>query len=180
VNDFEFGRLPGVSQIGIGVQDMSGAMGVYGAVFGVERWYRSKMASYEVRFKDEPTEIDWDIVVGYSGKIQVELIRVHRAGPNLYHEALGPDGSGFHHMGFVVRDFDRRLDGVRGEGIEVLQEGSIDFAGGAGCRFAYLDTIASLGFILEIIEIRVYGLQLGMPEWLLRVGTLTGDVELVG
>ena len=138
------------------------------------------MASFELRFRGDPTEMDWDIVVGYSGRVQVELIRVHRAGPNIYHEVLGRDGSGFHHLGVVVRDFDSRLQRATDGGIGVLQDGGITFAGGGKCRFAYLDTMDRLGFILELIEMRVYGLQLGMPEWLLKVGTLTGDVESVG
>jgi hypothetical protein len=62
-------------------------------------------------------------------------------------------------------------------GTDVLQSGFIRFAGGGACRFAYLDTVDRLGCILELIEMKVYGLQLGMPEWLLRVGTLTGDVD---
>lgn len=173
------GRLPGLAQIGLVVTDMDRATEDCGDAFGVRRWYRSRMASYEVRFKDVSVDIEWDIVVGCSAGVQVELIRVRRAGPNLYHEALGPDGSGFHHFGVVVRDFDRRIRRAGAVGIEVLQDGVIDFAGGAACRFAYLDTFDTLGFILELIEMKVYGLQLGMPEWLLRVGTLTGDVERV-
>lgn len=171
------GRLPAVSQLGLVVTDMSRSTAGYGAALGVRRWYRSRMAWHEVVYRGEPTAIDWDIVVGYSAGVQVELIEIRDAGPNLYHEILGSDGWGLHHLGVVVRDFDRRVDRARRAGLEVAQHGAIRFAGGATCRFAYLDTRAELGFILELIEMRVFGLQPGMPEWLLRVGTLTGDVE---
>ena len=176
----DLGRLPAVGQLGLVVQDMDAAVASCGTALGVRRWYRSRMASYEVFFRGEPTAMDWDIVVGYSGKVQVELIQVRETGPNLYHELLGSEGAGFHHLGVVVRDFDRRLKRADSAGIEVLQHGAIRFAGGGACRFAYLDTVPGLGFILELIEMKVYGLQLGMPEWLLRVGTLTGDVEGLG
>ncbi|MEX1311640.1 MAG: VOC family protein [Candidatus Sulfomarinibacteraceae bacterium] len=168
--------LPPVRQLGLVVDEMDRAMSDLGASFGVRHWYRSKMAAYEVVYRGQPTEIEWDIVVGYSGGIQIELIRVNEAGPNLYHDVLG-DGTGLHHVGSVVRDLDRRLDRICDAGIDVLQSGSIRFAGGGACRFAYLDTADRLGVILELIEMKVYGLQVGMPEWLLRVGTLTGDVE---
>jgi len=171
------GRLPRVGQIGLVVRDPARAMEVIGGTLGVKRWYRSKMASYELFYRGEPTPIDWDIVVGSSGRVQVELIHIRESGPNLYHEVLGPNGSGFHHLGVVVRDFDRRLEDAGRAGIEVLQNGSIRFSGGGVCRFAYLGTAAMLGFILELIEMRIFGLQPGMPEWLLRLGLLTGDVE---
>ncbi len=35
----------------------------------------------------------------------------------------------------------------------------------------------TLSFLIEIV---VYGLQLGTPEWLLRVGNMTGNLERVG
>jgi hypothetical protein len=171
------GRLPAIGQIGLVVQDMTAAMVTYGAAFGVDRWYRSRMAWFEVVFDGEPIAIEWDIVVGYSGRVQIELIRVGDAGPNLYHEVFGPDGAGLHHLGLVVHDLDHHLESAEAADIAIRQHGAIRFAGGAACRFAYLDTAAELGLILELIEMRVYGLDLGMPEWLLRVGTLTGDVE---
>jgi hypothetical protein len=170
--------MPPIRQLGFVVHDIDTARSDLGAAFGVRRWYRSKMASFEVVFRGQPIEMDWDIVVGYSAGIQIELIRVIHAGPNLYHDLLGDD-TGFHHMGAVVRDFDDRLQRCAETGIDVLQSGSIRFAGGGACRFAYLDTLDRLGVILELIEMKVYGLQLGMPEWLLRIGTLTGDVERV-
>jgi hypothetical protein len=171
------GRLPRLNQLGLVVRDLDSAMSSYGAALGVATWYRSRMASFRLFFRGDRIDMDWDIVVGYSGRVQVELIRVHEAGPNLYHELLGPMGSGFHHLGVVVRDFDRRLERASGAGLEVLQHGAIDFAGGGACRFAYFDTVPILGFILELIEMKVYGLQLGLPEWLLRAGTLTGGVD---
>jgi hypothetical protein len=159
---------------------METAMVSYGAALGVERWYRSRMAWWEVHYRGRPTTVDWDIVVGYSGGLQVELVEVRNAGPNLYRELLGSDGDGFHHVGVVVKGFERRLELARGAGLEIAQHGAIRFSGGGACRFAYLDTREELGFILELIEVRTYGLNLGMPEWLLRLGTLTGDVERVG
>jgi catechol 2,3-dioxygenase-like lactoylglutathione lyase family enzyme len=172
-------RLPAVGQLGIVVRDMNRAVAAYQASLGVGAWYRSRMASYEVHYRGEPTAMDWDIMVGYSGALQIELIEVRDAGPNLYHELLGPEGWGFHHLGVLVRDFDRRLERARRAGFEVAQHGAIRFAGGGACRFAYLDSVSELGLILELIEMRVYGLQLGMPEWLLRLGIVTGDVERV-
>jgi catechol 2,3-dioxygenase-like lactoylglutathione lyase family enzyme len=180
VSDARIGRLPRLAQIGLVVDDMKRATSTYGSILGVRRWYRSRMTSFEVAFRGERTVIDWDIVVGYTGRVQVELILIRRAGNNIYDELLGPGGTGFHHLGVEVRDFDRRLRTARQSGLEIAQHGRIRFAGGATCRFAYLDTFDELGFVLELIEMKVYGLQLGMPEWLLRVGVLTGDVERIG
>ena len=71
----------GIDQIGFVVDDLSSSMTTLGGALGVRAWYRSKMSSFELHYRDRPTTIDWDIVVGYSGRVQVELILVREAGP---------------------------------------------------------------------------------------------------
>ena len=66
--------------------------------------------------------------------------------------------------------------------IRVLSGGQYayrELLGDAVTRFAYLDTLPYCGFIVELIETRLWGMNLGMPEWLIRVGQLTGATEIV-
>ena len=99
----DLGPLPGIGQVGILVHDMSRAMAVYSGALGVGRWYRSRTEGRETVYRGSPVELDLDIVVGYAGRVQVELVRVLSEGrDNVYHQVLGNDGFGFHHFGTGV------------------------------------------------------------------------------
>lgn len=174
------GELPGVGQIGILVQDMDRAAAAYSSFLGVPRWYRSRTLARETHYRGRRVGLELDIVVGYAGRVQVELVRVLAGGPdNVYHQVYGTDGRGFHHFGFIVRDIDPYLERVARSGLEVLQASTIRNVGGVVIRTAHLDTLEECGFITELIEARLRGLSVGMPEWLLRTGVRLGNVERV-
>ena len=184
--------ISNIGQIGIVVHNINAAAAFYSTFFNVRKWYRSKMVKYDVVYRDQPVDIEWDIVVGYSGRLQVEVIKILSGEQNIYHEVLG-DNEGFHHFALMVNDLNKYLIGMNrgslGFGgrevpksldrlhIDVLQRGTIHFAGGAVTQFAYLDTIPYCGFVIELVETRLWGINLGMPEWLVSVGRLLGSTE---
>jgi hypothetical protein len=177
----DLGGLPGLGQVGIMVQDTNEAMTAYSAFLGVPRWYRSRTEHRETRYLGRRVELELDIVVGYAGRVQIELVRVVSGGPdNVYHQVLGADGRGFHHFGFIVRRIDDHLVRVERSGVEVLQASTLRNVGGMVIRTAFLDTIASCGFLTELIEARLHGLSVGMPRWLTRLGGRLGNVEVLG
>ncbi len=174
----DLGPLPGIGQVGILVHEMDRAMAAYSSSLGVRRWYRSRTESRDTIYRGSSVELDLDIVVGYAGRVQVELVRVLSDGhDNVYHQVLGADGYGFHHFGIVVRDIADHLERVERSGIEVLQASTIRNVGGMVIRTAHLDTLSSCGFVTELIEARLHGLSVGMPEWLLRLGARMGSAE---
>jgi hypothetical protein len=176
----DLGRLPGIGQIGIVVQDHAEAMAAYSTYLGVPRWYRSRTEHRETSYRGRPSGLELDIVVGYAGRVQIELLRVVSEGSdNVYHEVLGADGRGFHHFGFIVRRIDDHLARIERSGIEVLQASTIRNVGGVVIRTAFLDTMESCGFLTELIEARLHGISVGMPQLLARIGTRLGSVELL-
>jgi hypothetical protein len=176
----DLGRLPGIGQIGIVVRDMDRAMAVQSVLIGVPRWYRTRTEERTTLYRGRPVPLELDIVVGYSGRLQVELVEVLSPGPDdVYHEVLGADGAGFHHLGVIVRNLDDHLARLEGTGVEVLQASTIRNAGGMVIRTAHLETRPSCGFITELIEARVRGLSVGMPRWLTRLGARLGRAELL-
>ena len=81
-----------------------------------------------------------------SGNVQIELIQPLR-GEGLHVEFLAANGSGAHHLGFLVED----LEGVVALGAELgfpklmgSQFGSLGFC--------YLDTFDALGVYVELVE----------------------------
>jgi len=82
-------------------------------------------------------------------EFQLEFIQVLNGRPAIYCDFLDQCGEGLHHIAVNVPNLDTTLQQTKAAGLRILWSGNI-----YGTRWAYLDTAASLGTILELIEIR--------------------------
>lgn len=123
--------------------------------------------------------MDVDMVFAYSGKLMIELIEVKGGDDNIYTEHLAEHGEGLHHLGVEVTDFDTKMKQVKALDIPVIQHGTVKSKGGAISKMAYLDTTAALGYPIEIMETRLFGLALGKGKFLMNIGCLLGDATKV-
>ncbi len=171
--------LPAVTQIGMVVPDLLEGVKFYRDFLGIPRWYHTVITECSYYYKNRPIDIMLDIAVGYSGKTQIELIQVHGSDDNIYRAHPGEAGFGFHHFGVVVDNLDKARRIMWDRGYAPLQEGTLKYAGGGKTRVAYLDTIDEAGLILELIETKAFGLNLGMPQWLINLGRITGDTKAI-
>jgi len=146
------------------------------STFNLRAWYQPQYTEKQFRIGDEPIELDFDLVVAYSGKLQIELIEEKSQRAAVYHDHLNNHGQGLHHLGFFIPDLDAKLKIVEQLGLEILFEGQFKTAGGGSVRFAYLDTRPQCGIILELINIKLYGINVPQTEFMMNVGRLTGDV----
>ncbi|HOO72955.1 MAG TPA: VOC family protein [Spirochaetota bacterium] len=172
-------NLPRVSQIGLTVPDIDRGIRYYRNLLNVKKWYRTKILGAEYFYRGKPVDLVLNIAVGYTGGMQVELIEHRSDEENIYTRYASPGGFGYHHLGVAVSDLDRKVALLGDMGIIPLQTGTIRFGRGGVTRFAYLDTVERAGFILELIETRAFGLYLGMPEWVVNLGRLTGDTQII-
>lgn len=103
-----------------------------------------------IKFRGEPSDIDFSMALGYLGDIQIELIRQHNDAPSMYTEWLAEGREGVQHMCVLVDDIAeaRRRVGVTGG--TVLQEGELP--GGAGAVI-YVDTGGGPGTVMEYLQI---------------------------
>ncbi|HPR55655.1 MAG TPA: VOC family protein [Deltaproteobacteria bacterium] len=168
-------KLPPVTQIGMVVPDLGAGVDFYRGFLGISKWYRTVITECRYTFRNRPIDIRLDIAVGYSGRTQVELIQVFGSDDNIYYAYPGEAGFGFHHFGVVVDDLEKAKRTMQDRGFPALQEGTLKYAGGGKTRVAYLDTMEKAGMILELIETKAFGINLGMPEWLVSLGRITGD-----
>jgi catechol 2,3-dioxygenase-like lactoylglutathione lyase family enzyme len=171
--------LPPVSQIGIVVPDLLEGVRFYRNFLGIPKWYHTVITECSYYYRNRPIDIRLDIAVGYSGKTQVELIEVQGEDDNIYRAHPGEAGFGFHHFGVVVNDLREGVRTMRDRGFSPLQEGTLIYAGGGATKVAYLDTMDRAGLILELIETKAFGINLGMPEWLINLGRITGDTKAI-
>lgn len=111
-------------------------------IFGPVAWARMPNIAFgpdTCEYRDQPADFVADIVLGYAGDMQLEIIRPV-SGDSLYTEHLDQHGPGFHHICVEVDDLASTVAAARADGISVPQLGSMGVM-----DFAYLD-LRSRGF----------------------------------
>ena len=77
----------------------------------------------------------------------IELIQLVEGSHNLYYDFLKENREGFHHIDILVNNIDEWVDFFKQKGIDVIQKGK------SLRKWAYLDTRALIGFILELVDV---------------------------
>ncbi|MCL6614094.1 MAG: VOC family protein [Firmicutes bacterium] len=137
------------SQIGIVVRDIERTAANYARLFNLpmpEIILTDPEEKAHTQYRGWPTKARAKLAFFPLGGITLELIEPDHE-PSTWREFLETHGEGLHHLGFHVRGMDEIISGLAEMGIEVVQRG--DYEGG---RYAYLDAVAWLGFILEFLE----------------------------
>jgi catechol 2,3-dioxygenase-like lactoylglutathione lyase family enzyme len=102
----------------------------------------------ELKYKGEPTEIDFSMVLGYWGDLQIELIRQHNDAPSIYKSWRDEGREGLHHVCILVDDMALARRVCAETGATVMQEGLV--AGGG--EVIYVDTGGGPGTMVEILK----------------------------
>lgn len=139
-------------QVGVVVPDLDAALERYSTAFGLGPWIGFRLTPDNVRdltYRGRAADYGIDIALTGMGP-QIELIQV-RGENTLYHEFIDRHGYGIQHLGVKVDDAVATTDELVAAGYEVLQSGHGYGSNGDG-RFVYFDTVADLGWILEIIQ----------------------------
>jgi len=171
--------LPNIHQIGILVKDITEAVAYYTKLLNIVRWYRSSTVKHEAIYQGKPITPDLDIVIAFQGALEIELIQVKGVEENVYSDMIGKCDGGIHHLGFMISGYDKKIEEMRANGVEVIQSGVITTKGSAVTRYAYLDTIRQCGIISEFIATTLKGLPMPHCRFIMDVGCITGDVERV-
>ncbi|MBN2028077.1 MAG: VOC family protein [Actinobacteria bacterium] len=160
-------HMPRLSQIGIYVKDMDSSIRQYEDVFGIGPWLVLEGETDYCLDRGKEVTVQGRIGMGYTGKIQLELIQI-LSGSNLYLDTMGGREEGLHHLGFEVDNLEERLLACREAGIDILQRGTLKQLG-MTIDYAYLDTLDSVGVILEFIQTRFLGFKARQWPGLLKV-----------
>ena len=138
-----------ICQIGLVVRDIERTAKVYADLFGMDMPAITITDPEEIahtKFRDTPSSARAKLAFFKMGPISLELIEPV-GGPSTWKEFLDEHGEGVHHIAFRIEGMERVLTFLEGRGISVVQRG--DYTGG---RYAYTDSAASLGVILELLE----------------------------
>jgi catechol 2,3-dioxygenase-like lactoylglutathione lyase family enzyme len=101
-----------------------------------------------VRYRGEPTAIDFSIALGYFGDLQIEIVRQHNDAPSMFKDWRAEGREGVQHLCVLVDDLTEVRALAQGAGGTVVQEGAlpngaggviyVDFGGGPGTIMEYL------------------------------------------
>ena len=139
----------GHHQVAFVVNDLPAAERFFTEKMGVSQFFRFKdVQVYEAFYRGSLGDFHIHIALGYAGNSQIELIQ-HLSGQSIYKEFLDKRGEGLHHLGFIVPDHDKVIADFTANGFPVIQSGRI--GNNPGVKFAYFDTEAAIGAIMESI-----------------------------
>ena len=102
----------------------------------------------DVKYRGAPAEIDFSMVLGYWGDIQIELIRQHNAASSIYKSWRDEGGEGLHHVCILVDDMAHARQTVAAAGASVAQEAKVP----GGGEVIYVDTGGGPGTMVEILK----------------------------
>jgi hypothetical protein len=90
------------------------------------------------------------LALSYFGTMRIELIELME-GSTVYADFVKTRGYGVQHLGLLVDNMEESLAQAKAAGIDMIFDGSGFGLDGDG-HYAYLDTEAEFGIMLELIE----------------------------
>ena len=139
-------ELPSVSQIGIVTWDLEKTINYYEKVLGLNRFVTPKIVYKEKHYYGKPIDSEWLMAFGSLGPVELEIIQPITE-PTVYHDYLKEKGEGIHHLGFDVKDIEKKLEIFTKMGIKNIQGGQ-----GETSRFEYFDTTEIGGVTIELLQ----------------------------
>lgn len=140
-----------VCQNGYVVRDIEAAMAHWIAVMGVGPWFHIPEVKTDwFKHRGLASDMKMSVALANSGELQIELIQPLNDAPSMYKEFLDAGLEGLQHMSYWTTDYQGLYDKAISLGYVVGHEGSI---GGEKGRFAYFDTQAHPGTVIEISDV---------------------------
>jgi hypothetical protein len=131
------------------VSDAAAAARRWARDFGAGPFFLSEHIPLEkVVHRGTPTSLDHTSAYGQLGGLMIELVQQHSENPSVFRDVFAAGEYGLHHMAYFAPDLDAELTRLRGLGYATAMTASTAF----GLRFAFADSLAELGHMLEIYE----------------------------
>lgn len=99
-------------------------------------------------YRGQPGSLNILVAVSHAGPVQIELIQRLDDKPTPYSDTVAPGQTAFHHVAVWSDDIDADIAHYEKQGAPMAITGRVvDFV-----RFAYADTHAALGCMVEMVE----------------------------
>lgn len=143
------GEQKRVMQVCFVVPDIDAAMQNWTRTLGIGPFFEFRDLDIDtVRYRGTPTRVRFHIALAQAGDVQIELAQQISGDPYAYSDMYPVGGAGgMHHIAIYVADYAVALKHFTDQGIAPSVEGLF-----GDMYFAYVDTTAQLGCMVEIIE----------------------------
>ena len=168
--------LPELGQMGYVVPDINEAIAFCRDAFGIRPWLLMDERPEPCIQRGEAVHPVLRIGLAYAGPVQMELIQVVE-GETFHLDHIRESREGPHHLGFMVRDLERRLKACKDMGIGIIQRGVIKETGFI-IDYAYLDTVEQAGIVIELIQWRLGPIPVPINQLVHKVVSTLGSWTL--
>ncbi len=168
-------QLPKIVQVGFIINDFKLAVKEYSRFFGVTTWYYFDFATADnlIQYNGKMIAVSLGVGMCYVGNLQVEFIEVKGGDESMYSEHLRQYGESLHHVGYVMRDVKGALKEMEARGFKIILKAIVK-SGKAKSRFGFIDTVKSVGVVIEFMEPIYDGIHVGFDEIALKLGHFLG------
>jgi hypothetical protein len=102
----------------------------------------------DVRYRGQPAVVDFSMMLGYWGDLQIEIIRQHNDTPSIYRTWRDAGREGLHHVCILTDDMAAARAACAAAGAKVEQEARVP----GGGEVIYVDTGGGPGTMVEILK----------------------------
>ena len=138
-----------VIQVGIVVADIEKTARAWSQILGLpmpEIRITDELDFARTSYRSAPTTGRARLAFFHMGQVDIELLEPV-GGPSTWSDQLQQHGQSLHHIAFEVAGMKEKTAYLEGEGLALIQRG--EYVGG---RYAYFDSQAQLGTVLELLE----------------------------
>lgn len=130
------------------VPDLDAAIHAWHAAMGVGPFLVNRRLTIgEPLYRGRPSTTQFSTALAQAGDTQIELVEQHDDTPSCYRDLVPAGRTAFHHVAIIAGDYDVELARYADAGFEVASSGVF-----GDLRFCYVDTSATLGHMVEIVE----------------------------
>ncbi|MEW4467902.1 VOC family protein [Parasphingorhabdus sp. JC815] len=144
-------KLGTIMQISYVPDDYDAALDYWTQKMGAGPFFHTEGVDVEnVKYRGQPSDIQFSMAIGYWGDVQVELIRPDNDAPSMFKDWREKGLQGVQHLCIIVDDLAEARQITESKGGIVIQE--VSLPGGVGGAF-YADYGGGPGTIIEYLQI---------------------------
>jgi catechol 2,3-dioxygenase-like lactoylglutathione lyase family enzyme len=137
-----------IMQLAYVPRDPKAALEFWTKTMGVGPFFSLPHIAYKsARYRGEPSGVDFSVLIGYWGDVQIELIEQHNGVPSIYRSWLDEGREGVHHVCLLVDSISHAREVCADAGARIEQEIFLE-----GAEAIYVDTGGGPGSMVEILE----------------------------
>lgn len=137
-----------IMQLAFVPRDVQAARRYWTETMGVGPFFSLPHIQYKgARYRGALSNVDFSVLIGYWGDIQIELIEQHDDSPSIYKSWRDEGREGLHHVCLLVDSIRHARDVCAAAGARVEQEVFLE-----GAEAIYVDAGGGPGSLIEILE----------------------------